>query len=58
MNIDPQKQDAAHGSIENYSKLMLYQKIRLATLGFFDRIASLGEVSEWLKEHAWKVCMR
>ena len=25
---------------------------------FFDIILRHGEVSEWLKEHAWKVCIR
>ena len=25
---------------------------------FFDIILGHGEVSEWLKEHAWKVCKR
>ncbi len=30
----------------------------LAGAVFLVIIARLGEVSEWLKEHAWKVCIR
>ncbi len=27
-------------------------------IGIFNETVTFGEVSEWFKEHAWKVCMR
>ena len=27
-------------------------------MSWYDFLIGLGEVSEWSKEHAWKVCMR
>lgn len=33
-------------------------RLQLGSLLFLVTIAHLGEVSEWLKEHAWKVCIR
>lgn len=42
------------------SKIFLFKSIVscLAEYKIFAIIARLGEVSEWLKEHAWKVCIR
>ena len=37
---------------------MLYKAQLKAKLAIFDTILKPGEVSEWLKEHAWKACMR
>jgi hypothetical protein len=40
-------------------KLLLeFNCFTLSMAMFFDIILRHGEVSEWLKEHAWKVCKR
>ncbi len=48
---------ATHGAVADDagSDKCVYGKTVLSIL-YFQRLE--GEVSEWLKEHAWKVCIR
>ncbi|GEM_PF-6326832 len=49
-----------YGAILSLAKKFFCKSVHhnLAARIFLVTIAHLGEVSEWLKEHAWKVCIR